>query len=185
MEDKNIVELFCAESELAIVEILKKYGKYIYVIALDITKKHEDAEECMNDSLMILWRRIPYCRPKHLKAYIKKVVYSVAMGKMDYNKAAKRNIFMEEPYEDYEEQLVSFYDLDIHIEKKSIRYALHNFYNSLTPEKQHIFIEKYIEEKSILQISQDNKITESKVKMMLLRMRRELKNYLKDENIYL
>ena len=185
MEDKNIVELFCDEPELAIAETLNKYGKYIYVIGLCVTGKHEDAEECLNDSLVILWKKIPCCKPKHLMGYIKKIAYHVALGKNDYNKAAKRNQSLEKSFEEHEQFIQSYNNLDLYIEKKGIKCAMERFYSSLTDEKKCVFREKYLEERSVLYISDKYDMTESKVKMMLLRMRRELEKYLNDENIYL
>ena len=185
MEDKNIVELFCTKPELAIVETLNKYGRYIYVIGLSVTGNHEDAEECLNDSLLILWRKIPCCKPEHLMAYIKKVAYHVALGRCDYNKAAKRNQLLEESFEEYEQFIPSYDSLDTYIETKCINKAIENFYNSLSAEKQKIFYERYFVGKSIRDISNKYNMTESKVKMMLLRMRREMEKFLHKENIYL
>lgn len=185
MEDKNIIKLFEDDPELAIAETLNKYGKYIYVIGLYVTGKHEDAEECLNDSLLILWKKIPCCKPEYLMAYIKKVAYRVALGKNDYNKAAKRNLYMEESFEEYELFLQSYNNLDTYLENKSINNAIKSFYKSLSFEKQIVFNERYMEGKSILQISRKYNMSESKVKMMLLRMRKELEKYLNDENIYL
>lgn len=185
MEDKNIVELFGEQPELAIAEILNKYGNYIYVIGLYVTGRHEDAEECLNDSLFILWKKIPSSKPEFLMAYIKKIAYHVALGKFDYNKAAKRNHILEEPFEESEQLVQSNNNLDNYLENKSIKKALTQFYNSLSAEKQNIFTERYLEGKKILQISVKYNMSESKIKMMLLRMRKELEKYLNDENIYL
>lgn len=185
MEDRNIIKLFEEEPELAIAETLNKYGKYIYVIGLCVTGKHEDAEECLNDSLLILWKKVPCCKPEYFLAYIKKIAYRVALGKNDYNKAAKRNQYLEESFDEFEQYIQSYNNLDTYLENKSIRKALKCFYNSLSLEKQHVFHERYLEGKSILYISYKYNMSESKVKMMLLRMRRELEKYLNNENIYL
>lgn len=185
MEDKNIIQLFEEKPEQAIEETLNKYGRYIYVIALWVTGKHEDAEECLNDSLLILWKKIPCCKPECFLAYVKKIAYRVALGKSDYNKAAKRNQYLEESFDEYEQFIQSYNNLDTYLETKSIRNAVKCFYNSLSEEKRAVFNEKYIEGKSILQISGRYNMSESKVKMMLLRMRKELEKYLNNENIYL
>lgn len=185
MEDNEIIDLFCNNSESAIVETVNKYGRYIYLIGLYVTGKHEDAEECLNDSLFILWRKIPLCRPMHLKAYIQTIAYHVALGRMDYYKAAKRNIFIQESFEDSDNYIKNSNDIEAHIEKLGIINAIKHFYENLPREKQLVFNEKYEKQKTIEEISYKYGMSQSKIKMMLFRMRKELKQFLEEENIYL
>ena len=185
MEDKEIINLFCNQSETAVAEIMNKYGRYIYLIGLYITGKHEDAEECLNDSLLILWRKIPSCRPVHLFAYIHKIAYRVALGKKDYYMAGKRSLYAQESFEENEFYIETAYNIDTHIEKKGIITALRNFYTGLSEEKRRVFTEKYMTLSTVDEIAAKYGMSVSKVKMMLFRMRKELKGYLEEENIYL
>ncbi len=184
MDDREIVELFCCKSERAISETMKKYGRYIYYICLYITGRHEDAEECLNDSLFILWRRIPMNRPHSLPAYIHTIAYHVALGRMDYYNAAKRDRQCEKLLD--ENSIPAIGDnIEVHIERACIAAAFQKFILGLPAEKQIIFIEKYSNSRSIKEISDKYGMSPSKVKMMLLRMRQELKKCLEDENIYI
>lgn len=184
MEDYEIVNLFCVKSELAIKEVVKKYGRYIYYICLYVTGKHEDAEECFNDSLYILWSRIPLSRPKSLPAYIRTVAYHVALGRKDYYNAAKRNRQLEEDY-DENSMTAAGNNIEEYIERICIMAAFQKFILGLSLEKQYVFTEKYNNSKSIEEISNKYGMSQSKVKMMLFRMRQELKKRLEEENIYI
>lgn len=184
MDDYEIVKLFCSKSELAITETIKKYGRYIYHICLCVTGRHEDAEECLNDSLYILWSRIPKSCPSSLPAYIRAVAYHVALGKLDYYRAAKRDRHLEELFD--ENIIISGgNNIEEHIERACIEEAFQKFIIKLPPEKLYVFMEKYKNSKSIKEISTKYGMSQSKVKMMLLRMRQELKKYLEEENIYI
>lgn len=52
MEDKEILKLFEARDETALVQLEIKYGKYMRVIAGNILSDKADAEECVNLSLI-------------------------------------------------------------------------------------------------------------------------------------
>ncbi len=184
MEDYEIVKLFSIKSDLAIKEVEKKYGRYIYYICLCVTGRHEDAEECFNDSLYILWSRIPLSQPQSLPAYIRTVAYHVALGRMDYYNAAKRDRQLEE---DFDENRIGTGGNNIEelIEKLCIVTAFQKFMHGLSLEKQCVFTEKYNNSKSIEEISNKYGMSQSKVKMMLFRMRQEFKKRLEEENIYI
>lgn len=70
MEDKEIIELFFDRSESALSETAAKYGTYIRAIAQNILNNHQDAEECVNDTLMRAWNSIPPNKPDFLGAYL-------------------------------------------------------------------------------------------------------------------
>ncbi len=63
MEDHDIVALYLARSETAIVETAKKFGAYCRTIAWNILASRRDAEECENDTWLAAWNSIPPNRP--------------------------------------------------------------------------------------------------------------------------
>lgn len=52
MEDTDIVKLYFARNELAIVETDRKYGAYCFRVANGILENQEDAEETVSDTLL-------------------------------------------------------------------------------------------------------------------------------------
>ena len=59
-----------------------------------------------------------------------------------------------------------------------------NFLSKLSQGKRKIFLERYWYLYSIKEISSKNKITESNTKTILLRLRNQLRNYLKEGGLY-
>ena len=49
MRDLEIIELYWARNESAIAATAEKYGSYCHMIAYNILRNKEDAEECSND----------------------------------------------------------------------------------------------------------------------------------------
>ena len=59
MEDNQIVDLYWARSESAIMETASKYEKYCHAIAYNILCDQEDADESVNDTYLGAWNAMP------------------------------------------------------------------------------------------------------------------------------
>ena len=73
MDDRQIIELFFNRDEAALSETQEKYGKYCLKIAGNILEDVEDSKECVNDTWVTAWNRIPPLKPVSLKAFLGKV----------------------------------------------------------------------------------------------------------------
>ena len=184
MEDKEIIELFWSRSEDAIQEMAKKYEKYCYAIAYGILKSHEDAKECVNDAYYQVWDTIPPQNPNRLSTFIGKITRNLALNKWEYYNAKKRGrgevpLVLEElqeciPNGNHVEELVD----RIYFEE-----VLNDFLGTLSKEKRMIFLRRYWYLSSIKEIAKDFGLSESKVKMMLLRLRKEFRVFLEREGV--
>ena len=66
MDDQLIIEKFRERSESAIQALSDKYGKLCYALANRILHNEQDAEECVNDTLLAAWNTIPPASPDPL-----------------------------------------------------------------------------------------------------------------------
>ena len=69
MEDIHIINLFLERSEDAIRQVEVKYEKFCFKIAWNILYNTEDSEECVNDTWLITWNKIPPKTPIKLPAF--------------------------------------------------------------------------------------------------------------------
>ena len=90
MDDQKIVDLYWERSETAIKETQRKYGKYCHAIAYAILHSDEDAEECVNDTLLRTWNSIPPASPSVLKTYLAKITRNLALDRYKNTHRAKR-----------------------------------------------------------------------------------------------
>ena len=81
MEDAAIVELYWQRSEEAIPETEQKYGKYCGAIAKNICHSPEDAEECVNDTWLRAWNRMPSERPSVLSTFLGTITRNLALNR--------------------------------------------------------------------------------------------------------
>ena len=90
MDDQSIVELYLKRDENAIKESRNKYEAYCYRIAMNILSVAEDVEECINDTWISVWNRIPPVIPKSLKAFLGKLVRDISLSRYRAVHAKKR-----------------------------------------------------------------------------------------------
>ncbi|MBR6474231.1 MAG: RNA polymerase sigma factor [Lachnospiraceae bacterium] len=182
MDDQSIVELYFERNEQAIKETEYKYGKLCRRIAYNILNNHEDAEECVNDTLVGIWNKIPPTRPSNLMAFVCGIARNLSLKKLEFLSREKRSremtVSLDEltdilPDERYvpnasDEDISRIINAFLYKQKKDIR---------------KVFIRRYYFFDSIKEISEKYSFTESKVKNMLFNTRKKLKDYLIKEGV--
>lgn len=186
MDDKQIVDLFWNRSEEAIKETSKKYGRYCQYIAYRILNNKEDAEECVNDTYLRTWNSIPPQRPTMLATYLGKITRNLALNKWEYYDAKKRGsgqaaVILEE----LQECIPAIDNTANIVEEMYLTETFNKFLAALPAEKRKIFMRRYWYMSSIKEIARDFCMSESKIKMSLLRIRKEFREFLEKEGICL
>ena len=184
MEDKEIVELFWNRSEKAIQETSKKYEKYCYAIAYGILRSHEDAKECVNDTYYQVWSSIPPQKPAKLSTFVGKITRNLALNKWEYHNAKKRGMG-EVPLvlEELQDCVPSGNHVEGIVDRICFEDVLNDFLATLSKEKRMIFVRRYWYLSSIKEIAKDFGMSESKIKMMLMRLRNEFRMFLEKEGV--
>lgn len=184
VEDKQIVDLYWARADAAISETQKKYGRYCHSIAYHILCCDEDAEECTNDTYLKAWAAMPPHRPEHLASFLGKITRNLALDRYEKNHAKKRGCAAVALALDELEACIPAAD---HIasaaEELVLKEAINRFLWSLPADSRKIFVRRYWYLSSVKEIAQDFSVSESKVKMVLLRLRGRLKLFLEKEGI--
>lgn len=184
MEDEEIVALFWKRSPQAIGELDKKYGKLCHKLANNIVNSREDAEECVNDAYLGVWNAIPPARPRPLRAYLVKVVRNVALKVCERRQASKRNgctVALEE----LEGCLTDGKTVEDEVEAQELARLIEAFLDTLTARERVIFMRRYGFLDSYGEIARRVGISEKNVSVRLSRMRRKLRNYLREREVQL
>ena len=90
MEYIHIINLFLERSEDAIRQVEVKYEKFCFKIAWNILYNTEDSEECVNDTWLITWNKIPPKTPTKLSAFLGKITRNLALDNFRKKNASKR-----------------------------------------------------------------------------------------------
>ncbi len=186
MEDRNIVDLYWERSESAISETAVKYGSYCRTIAFNILHNTEDAEECVNDTYLKVWNTIPTLRPERLSAFLARITRNISLNRYERNNAKKRiPVETTVALDELTDCIPAAENTEDTVEEKALTETLNRFLAELSIEKRMIFMRRYWYLCSIKEIAADFNMTESKIKMVLMRSRHSLKKVLEKEGIKL
>ena len=178
MDDGKIIELFWSRSQEALERTREKYGALCGSLAGRLLRSAEDVEECVNDAYMALWDAIPPARPDHLGAYISRIVRNLAMTRLDYLTAEKRNREAEVSFEELSECVGGGTDPAELYQGKALGEAMAAFLRTRDPDSRRYFLRRYYFFDSVKEVASRYGVSESKVKLKLFRTRNALKEYL-------
>ena len=94
MDDNEILDLYFARSEQAIVQTDQKYGFYCYSIAKRILSDPLDAEESVNDTYYSAWKLIPPRRPQRFSTFLGKITRNLAINRLRESDAKSKVIIL-------------------------------------------------------------------------------------------
>ncbi len=185
MDDNKLIGLFFERSEAAISELDAKYGRLCRITALNILGSKEDAEECVNDSYLLLWNRIPPECPQSLRAFLLKVVRYHSLRRACYNKAKKRDERISECIDELGFSPAAADTVESELERKELKECIEAFLDSLSKTDRMIFIRRYWFFDSIQDISKLAGLSTDRIYSRLSRMRAMLKQFLEEKGVTL
>lgn len=181
--DEEIVKLYFVRDQFAIQATAEKYGGFLYSVAMNILHNDSDAEECVSDSYLACWNTIPPEKPRSLKAYSGVLCRNVSLDRYKRLHAQKRGggkteillseigdfLPAEKTGEDYGEDEAAE--------------CINAFLSSLKTAERVVFVRRYWFFDDIADIAARTGFSESKVKSLLFRLRKRLKEKLLREGI--
>ena len=177
MEDEEIIELFFLRSEQAVAEAQKKYSAEMQRFAGRFLSSPEDCEECVNEALFKAWRSVPPTRPENLRAFLLHLTRCTALNIVDRLYAGKRTAELVSLSRELEECIPdSRQDKDA--EESRLSELINGFLSELPKEKRAVFVKRYWQGLTIAEIAKETGFGESKIKTMLMRTRKKLKEYM-------
>ncbi len=186
MDDSEIIELYYNRTEAAISKTAEKYGKYCSFIAYNILHNRQDSDECVNDTYLRAWNSIPPENPADLGAFLGKIARNLALDKYRYYNREKRGGSETTlAIDEIQECLAAADNTEQAVDESLLADMLNKFLSTLSSKKRKIFVRRYWYLSSIEEIAKDYSLSESNVKVILLRTRNKLKQFLEKEGVIL
>ncbi len=182
LSDNDIIELYWQREERAIKETDRKYGNYLHTIAYNIIHDNLDCEECLNDTYVGTWERIPPARPNAFKVFLAKIMRNIALDRFRKNRASKRiPSELVVSLEELDECIPS----DISVEEKyfikELGKLLNTYIRSLSAREEFIFVCRYYYSDSMAHIAKLLDMSEKTVSRDLSQIRNGLRELLGKE----
>lgn len=179
MDDREIVALFLKRDESALREASAKYGGRLIRLAFALLRDEGAAEECLQDALLDAWESIPPNEPSsYLFAYLGRLVRCRAIDRLERDTAEKRSARMVELTRELTEALPSGVTVEEIAEANELKGLINGYLASLTKEKRDIFVRRYWFMDSVKEIARLTGSGESRIKMILSRLREGLRKHL-------
>jgi len=175
MDDLSIIELFRNRDEKAISELKAKYNRVCVNAAGSILSVREDIEECVNSAYYEIWNKIPPENPDCLKAYLCRIVRNIAVNKLRYNYAEKRNTKLTVSLDELSECIPDRDQDEISAEKLAA--AISSFLRTQDEKHRKIFLRRYWYGDSLSEIAEFFDIKEKTAATILFRTRKKLKAF--------
>ena len=182
MDDLQIIELYFARDEHAIKETDRKYGKLCFRVAKNLLFNNEDSEECVNDTYLTVWNKIPPTRPNNFSAFICKITRNLSLKRLETSTAMKRSADAIVSLSEIEATLPD-YSIAPRVEDEELGKLISAFLWSEKELDRNVFLRKYWFFDTISDIAERYSLTENNVKSLLFRSRNRLREFLKKEGI--
>ena len=182
MEDYKIVDLYWARNEQGIAESDRKYGRILRSLSFSLLSSHEDAEECVNDTYLDAWNAMPTARPTYLGAFLSKITRRISIDRFRADHRQKRG-GMGAILEELSDCIPSPDTVERDYENQRLTRTLEAFLAKQDAEKRVMFVRRYFYSQSIGEIAKALRISESKVKVTLYRVREALRQELEDQEL--
>ena len=184
MKDTEIVTLLWQRRESALDEILRQYGRLLINFAGRILPTAQDAEECVNDTLLDIWNTVPPKRPASIASYAVMLTRRRSIDRLRHLTAKKRGggvyLVALDELEDCIPGGVAFDE-----DAEELRQAINDFLAGLSNQDRILFMGRYFALESIESLAESNRMTKNTINVRLSRMRKKLKKHLTERGIFI
>lgn len=175
--EEYILDLYFKRDERAVTETQRDYGSFCLDLALRILGRNNrpDAEECVNDAYLTLWRTIPPKRPTPLKAYLAAVLRNLSIDRYRQN---RRRLHLRELEEAALELSSALWVPDS--AEGELGELLSDFLRSLPDTERRLFMGRYWHGYGVGTLARHYALTPNAVTKRLGRTREKLRDYLNE-----
>lgn len=183
-DDNEIIRLLFARNEQAIIAVNDAYGAFCMYTAMQILRRREDAEECVNDAYLRLWNAVPPEKPKHLCGFLLTLVRCTALDRCDLNNRKKRGGGeAAAALDELESVLPAKDDVQQQAEQHAVGEAIRRFVAELPETQRRVLLRRYWYLQNSREIAEELQMPEGTVRVTLLRLREKLRAFLEKEDL--
>lgn len=175
MENKEKIKDYIDSSNINIEKLINEYYGYVYTIVKNlksISISNEDMEEIISDTFFAIWKN---SRKLEENVYIKPYLAGTAKNIIK-NKYRTTNINFS--IDGYEDKMIDITSLQKITEENEQNEIIRNTLKKMKKEEYEIFMMFYYEALKIKEIAKKLSVSESKVKVILHRVRKQIKRNL-------
>lgn len=182
MNDSEIIALFEQRKEEAVAAASQKFGGYCLTIARNLLG-FEDAEECVSDTWLAAWNRIPPAKPESLRAFLGKITRTLAISRFRGLHAQKRGAGLTLLLSELEDCLPDPTGVEEAVETRALARLLSDWLRALPREDRVLFLRRYWYGVSVKELAVEAGCTENQMAQRMRKLRQALRAVLEQEGI--
>ncbi len=182
MEDAEIIALYHRRDERAITETDIAHGAFCRRIAINILDIREDAEECVNDTWLAAWNKMPPDRPDCLRAFLGRITRNLSISRFRKIRAKKRFSGMEIMLSELGE-CISDSNVDKDIDGRELSRIISGWLDRLDRTDRALFVRRYWYGDQLKNLAEECGIPVDKLARKMQRLRLSLKKELEKEGV--
>lgn len=183
VEDREIVALYHARSETAVAETARKYGAFCLRIALNLLGIREDADECVNDTYLAAWTRMPPELPASLRAFLGRITRNLSISRYRQMRAQKRYAGMEALLSELDDCVPSPETVEQVLDAMELTRHIENWLGTLPERERRLFVRRYWYGEALGTLSAADGAKPEQLAQLMFRLRRSLRTHLEAEGV--
>lgn len=181
MDDLAIIDLYHRRNQQAIAESDKKYGALCRSIALRLLGLREDMEECVNDTWLAAWNRMPPDRPQALGAFLGRLTRNLSISRWRRDHAQKRYHGIEILLSELEDCVPAPGTVEETWERQQLARLISAWLDGLEQADRNLFIRRYWYGYEVKALAAPRGEKANTLSQRLRRLRKELRIFLESE----
>lgn len=181
MDSRSIILLIENGDEKGLELLQENYYSHCFQIAYRILENREDAEECVNETWLKIWKEIPKDKPENLLSFVSKVSRNTALDLYRKKHAEKRGSGLVTEVLDELVDCASEMNVEEEFDRIRFRQVITDFLKTQSSYQKNIFVSRYIDIKTISEIALQEHRSETKIKKDLKKQRLVLQKILREE----
>lgn len=187
MDEQQLIEKAIEKDPRAQAELVLRYQDKVFNLALRMMRDHEDAEDVLQETFLTALRMLHTFEGRsQLFTWLYRITMNISLQKLREKKKYLNNVSLSDPDFDsiYGHRLSEWPKFSRNaVDDKEFKILLDQALNKLPPMYRSVFILRDLEGLSTLETQKLLDLTESNVKVRLMRarvfLREELKEYFK------
>ena len=187
MTDGEIITLLKERDEKAISEMERKYSTYLRSVARNVLGNEQDAEECVNDALMNVWKRSGESAgersgestPAKLKQYLAAATRNIAINRFKEKTRQKRSAPEGETV--VSDETIPAPGGGDPLDRLTLTALINEYLHTLPENKRRIFVARYYYDAHPAEIAAKLGIPEGTVNSTINRVKNGLGKFLQKE----
>ncbi len=174
--DARIIDLYWQRNELAIKLTDEVYGGLCTRVALNILGNKADAEECVNDTYLKVWKSIPPEKPRHLSAFLTRITRNLALDRFRTKRRQKRDGEFTVMLSELGDCIPAPEETDA----TELLGHIKDFLRELDETDRNLFVGRYFHAYEVQRMAEGYGLTPNAVSLRLYKTREKLRVYLNE-----